>query len=118
MRIGVVTRGQVQDLDWAQRLGFRSMEWMGFHDGPAGPTGNGSDHALRVLIVDDDAQQRGLIGTLLEEAGLKVVEVSTRQRTRDRPDCCGDASAKLYGWRATCHLCPAVAVDQNGRHFG
>ena len=37
MRIGVVTRGQVQDLDWAQRLGFRSMEWMGFHDGPAGP---------------------------------------------------------------------------------
>src|SRR5437667_8931669 len=37
MRLGVVTRGQVQDLDWAQRLGFRSIEWMRFHDGPAGP---------------------------------------------------------------------------------
>src|SRR2546421_285456 len=37
MRIGVVTRGEVEDLDRAQRLGFRSIEWMRFQDSPAGP---------------------------------------------------------------------------------
>lgn len=37
MRIGVLTRGEIEDLDWAQRLGFRSIEWMRFHDSPAGP---------------------------------------------------------------------------------
>ncbi len=40
MRVGVLTGGQAEDLGWAQRLGFRSIEWMQFHDGPARP-----DHA-------------------------------------------------------------------------
>ena len=31
------------------------------------------------LIVDDDAQQRELIGTLLEETGLEVVEVASSE---------------------------------------
>jgi sugar phosphate isomerase/epimerase len=38
MRIGVLTQGTVEDLSWAQRLGFRSIEWMRFHDCPAGPS--------------------------------------------------------------------------------
>ena len=38
MRIGVLTQGTVEDLSWAQRLGFRSIEWMRFHDSPAGPS--------------------------------------------------------------------------------
>jgi sugar phosphate isomerase/epimerase len=37
MRVGVLTGGGMEDLDRAQRLGFRSIEWLGFHDGPAGP---------------------------------------------------------------------------------
>src|ERR1051326_8902328 len=37
MRIGVLTGGTIEDLDWAHRLGFRSVEWMRFHDGPASP---------------------------------------------------------------------------------
>ena len=37
MRIGVVTGGTIEDLAWAQGLGFRSTEWMRFHSGPAGP---------------------------------------------------------------------------------
>src|SRR5439155_14082554 len=37
MRIGVLTRGEVEELERARRLGFRSIEWVGFHDGPAGP---------------------------------------------------------------------------------
>ena len=37
MRIGVVTRGAVEELDRAQRLGFRSIEWMRFQDSLAGP---------------------------------------------------------------------------------
>ena len=37
MRVGVLTGGCMEDLDRAQRLGFRSIEWMGFHDGRAGP---------------------------------------------------------------------------------
>jgi len=31
------------------------------------------------LVVDDDTQQRALIGTLLEEAGLDVVEVASSE---------------------------------------
>ena len=38
MRVGVLTGGEVEDLVWAQRLGFRSIEWMRFHDGRVGPT--------------------------------------------------------------------------------
>lgn len=37
MRIGVLTRGEVADLDWAKRLGFRSIEWMSFQHSGAGP---------------------------------------------------------------------------------
>ena len=37
MRIGVLTGGGMEDLDRAQRLGFRSIEWMRFQEGPAGP---------------------------------------------------------------------------------
>ena len=37
MRIGVLTSGEARELDWAQSLGFRSIEWMRFPDSPAGP---------------------------------------------------------------------------------
>jgi sugar phosphate isomerase/epimerase len=37
MRIGVLTRGTVEELDWARRLGFRSTEWIQFHESPAAP---------------------------------------------------------------------------------
>ena len=37
MRVGVLTGGGLEDLEWAQHLGFRSIEWMGFHESPAGP---------------------------------------------------------------------------------
>jgi len=32
MRVGVLTRGDIQELNWARRLGFRSMEWMRFDE--------------------------------------------------------------------------------------
>jgi sugar phosphate isomerase/epimerase len=35
MRIGVLARGEVAQLDWAQRLGFRSIEWVAFGESPA-----------------------------------------------------------------------------------
>src|SRR5437016_1189797 len=35
------------------------------------------------LIVDDDARQRELLGTLLEETGLEVVEVSCSEEALD-----------------------------------
>jgi len=37
MRVGVLTRGETGQLEWAKRLGFRSMEWVAFADSPAGP---------------------------------------------------------------------------------
>ena len=37
MRIGVLTGGSIEDLEWAKRLEFQSVEWMRFHSGPAGP---------------------------------------------------------------------------------
>ncbi len=37
MRVGVLTKGDTASLDWAQKLGFRSMEWVGFPDSPCGP---------------------------------------------------------------------------------
>jgi sugar phosphate isomerase/epimerase len=36
MRIGVLARTGTDDLDWLAGLGFRSMEWVGFADGPCG----------------------------------------------------------------------------------
>jgi len=36
MRIGVLTRGDADALNWARRLGFRSIEWISFHDSAAG----------------------------------------------------------------------------------
>src|SRR5881394_1637591 len=37
MRIGVLTGGSIEDLEWAKGLEFQSVEWMRFHSGPAGP---------------------------------------------------------------------------------
>jgi sugar phosphate isomerase/epimerase len=37
MRVGVLARGEIGQLDWAQRLGFRSIEWVRFDTCPAGP---------------------------------------------------------------------------------
>ena len=36
MRIGVLVGGEVAQLQWAHGLGFRSVEWMRFDDGPCG----------------------------------------------------------------------------------
>ena len=46
MRVGVLTRGEVAQLDWAQHLGFRAMEWVAFDQSPAAaPDGNWRAHA-------------------------------------------------------------------------
>ena len=37
MRIGVLTSAELEDLNQAQSLGFRSIEWVRFPDSPAGP---------------------------------------------------------------------------------
>ena len=37
MRIGVLTLAEIEQLDWARQLGFRSMEWVRFDTSPAGP---------------------------------------------------------------------------------
>ena len=52
MRIGVLTRGEVEELERARRLGFRSIEWVGFHDGPAGP-----DHSDWKTFAEEFAAQ-------------------------------------------------------------
>jgi len=39
MRIGVLSRGS-EELDWLQKLGFRSMQWVGFAESPAAPPQN------------------------------------------------------------------------------
>ena len=36
MRVGVLVRGELGQLEWAHRLGFRSVEWMRFDSSPAG----------------------------------------------------------------------------------
>jgi len=36
MRVGVLSRG-LEELDWVQKMGFRSIEWMRFADSPAAP---------------------------------------------------------------------------------
>jgi len=37
MRVGVLVRGTVDELDWARSLGFRSVEWIRFEESPAAP---------------------------------------------------------------------------------
>ena len=34
MRVGVLVRGEATELDWAQRLGFRSVGWIRFETHP------------------------------------------------------------------------------------
>ncbi|HEY0457427.1 MAG TPA: sugar phosphate isomerase/epimerase [Verrucomicrobiae bacterium] len=34
MRVGVLIRGEPHELDWAHRLGFRSIEWIRFEESP------------------------------------------------------------------------------------
>jgi len=37
MRVGVLTRGEIAELERVQRLGLRSIEWLSLADSPAGP---------------------------------------------------------------------------------
>lgn len=37
MRIGLLTRGDVESLHQLRQLGLRSMEWVAFAEGAAGP---------------------------------------------------------------------------------
>lgn len=37
MRIGVLARGEVDELNWVAELGFRSIEWIAFAESEAGP---------------------------------------------------------------------------------
>ena len=37
MRVGVLIRGDLEQLEWAQRFGFGSVEWVRFDSSPAGP---------------------------------------------------------------------------------
>lgn len=37
MRVGVLTRGEVSDLDWAHKLGFGSIQWVAFAESKCGP---------------------------------------------------------------------------------
>ena len=36
MRVGVLIAGEIEQLEWADGLAFRSVEWMRFDAGPAG----------------------------------------------------------------------------------
>src|SRR6185436_17438655 len=37
MRVGVLCRGEISELEWVHRLGFRSMGWMRFAESACGP---------------------------------------------------------------------------------
>jgi sugar phosphate isomerase/epimerase len=37
MRVGVLCRGEIGEIEWVNRLGFRSMGWMRFADSACGP---------------------------------------------------------------------------------
>jgi len=46
MRIGILERGEIQGLERVKKLGFSSMEWVGFADGPCGTSaGEWKPHA-------------------------------------------------------------------------
>src|ERR1041385_5956228 len=34
MRVGLLIRGDLQEMEWANQLGFRSAEWMRFEESP------------------------------------------------------------------------------------
>jgi sugar phosphate isomerase/epimerase len=37
MRVGVLAKGDIAELNWAKELGFRSIEWVGFAESTSGP---------------------------------------------------------------------------------
>ena len=61
MRIGFLTHGSVERLDWAAQNGFGSFEWMCFDDSPAEPATN------------------PLAGQKLEDTGLLIAKRTLEQ---------------------------------------
>jgi len=58
MRIGVLTLAEIEQLDWAQQLGFRSMEWVQFDSSPAGP--NQADWKPFAEMIAAEAKARDI----------------------------------------------------------
>src|SRR5262245_17095027 len=61
MRVGVLTRGESGQLEWAKRLGFRSIEWVAFADSLAGP---------------DHKEWKPFADTLAGEAEVRDIRIS------------------------------------------
>ncbi|MDA1272953.1 MAG: sugar phosphate isomerase/epimerase [Verrucomicrobia bacterium] len=59
MRIGILERGEIQGLERVKKLGFSSMEWVGFADGPCGiATGEWKPYAERLAAGARDRDIR------------------------------------------------------------
>lgn len=58
MRIGVLARPEHGELEWIGRAGFRSIEWVGFPDGPCGP--KSADWKPAAEFMAHGAHSRGL----------------------------------------------------------
>src|SRR5438552_1421385 len=57
MRVGVLIRGETEDLDWAQRLGFRAVGWIRFETHPVAQKPDWKPLAERFAA---EAKARGL----------------------------------------------------------
>lgn len=58
MRVGVLIRGSVDQVDWAHHLGFRSVEWVKFEASPAAP--ESSDWKTVADELGEALEQRGV----------------------------------------------------------
>jgi sugar phosphate isomerase/epimerase len=58
MRVGVLTKGEVSDLEWAAKLGFRSIEWVGFAECASNRTA--ADWRLAADHVAEAAKERNI----------------------------------------------------------
>ena len=96
MRIGVLARGQAAQLDWAKRLGFRSLEWVRFDTSPAGVSGatdkRGGDVASRLATPGD------FLATIYRQLGIDV-SLITIPDFSGRPNLILPAACQSGNWR-------------------
>lgn len=65
MRVGVLCRGEAAQFDWARQLGFRSVEWVRFHESPTATKSDWKPLAEEVAAAARDRDLRiSAIGAL------------------------------------------------------
>jgi sugar phosphate isomerase/epimerase len=95
MRVGLCLRGEREDLALAERLGFRSLQWMRFGESPAGP---------------GRTDWEGFADDLAAEARSRGLRVSAIGAWYRNPFAPGQEEAARSGWRRAIEVAERMGI--------